>query len=90
MDSMEKEWIDCKTQMPPKNRKFLFSYYYGIGLGEWGQCYTTINGNSERTHEAYILVLSPAALLNPEEPFTWDESYMIYMEVKWKFLTEQI
>jgi Protein of unknown function (DUF551) len=77
------KWISVKDQMPPKDKKFIFSYHYGEGLGQWGQCYTTINGNSERTHESYILVLHPSEISDGNDPFKWDEEYMIYMEVKW-------
>lgn len=77
------EWIDCKSEFPPKKGKFLFKYHYGIGLGEWGQCYTIFNGNSERTHEAYILILWPTEILDGREPFQWKEDYMIDMEVFW-------
>lgn len=77
------EWFECKHTPAPKKGKFLFSYHFGIGIGEWGQCYTTINGNSERTHHAYILILWPSEILEGDVPFEWDEEYMIEMEVSW-------
>lgn len=77
------KWIDCKIQLPPKDRKFLFSYHCGIGLGEYGQCYTISHGNSERTHKAYILILNPSDILAGEDPFTWNDEKMIEMDVKW-------
>lgn len=76
-------WIKCKNALPPKDCKFLFAYYFGIGLGVWAQCYKTVNGNSERTHEAYILILHPSDILNGDDPFCWDEKYMIEMDVSW-------
>ncbi len=77
------EWIKASDMMPPKDCKFLFSYYYGIGLGEWGQAYTIINGNSERTHESYILILHPSEINDGELPFVWKEDKIIEMQVKW-------
>ncbi len=82
------KWISVKHLLPPKKTKFLFSYHYGIGLGEWGQCYTIINGNSERTHEAYILILWPSEILNGENPLQFDEKKMIEMEISWMPLPE--
>ena len=76
-------WISVKDKPAPREGKFLFSYYYGIGLGKWGQCYTTRNSNSERTHEAYILVLWPSQILDGQSPFQWTEEIMIEMEVYW-------
>ena len=81
---IEGTWIDCKKCHPPKNAKFLYKYHYGIGLGQWGKCYTTVNGNSERTHESYILVLHPAELLDHGHPFEWNEEKMVEMEVLWR------
>ena len=81
------EWIDVNDLLPPKNIKFLFNYYCGTGIGEWGQCFTVTNGNSERTHKCYILILNPSLLVgNQEEPFEWDEKKMIEMEVSWMHL----
>ena len=81
------EWISVKDLPARKNNKFLFSYFGGIGLGCWGQAYTTINGNSERTHEAYFLVLNPCDISEDQgEPFEWDEEKMIEMEVSWMAL----
>ena len=80
------KWISVKQEMPPKDKKFLFSYHCGEGLGEWGQCYTVFNGNSERTHEAYILILWPSAILDGNEPFCWSEEKLIEMDVKWMLL----
>ena len=77
------DWISVEDEAAPKKGKFLFSYHYGIGLGQWGQCFTTINGNSERTHEAYILILWPSEILEGEKPFEWDEEFMKEMEVSW-------
>jgi|GEM_PF-7028501 hypothetical protein len=75
-------WIKCEEKEAPKNEKFLFKYHYGIGLGEYGQCYTTFNGNSERTHEAYILILHPSEW-EEKNPFEWSHERMIEMEVSW-------
>ena len=77
------EWIKCSDRLPPKLGKFIYNYYYGIGLGEWGQCYTIINGNSERTHEAYILILWPHEILDGLFPYEWNDERMIEMEVNW-------
>jgi hypothetical protein len=77
-------WFDCKETPAPKEGKFLFHYDHGIGLGQWGQCYTTINGNSERTHEAYILILHPSEILDGSEPYCWSHEKMIEMGVSWK------
>jgi hypothetical protein len=78
------EWISVKIKTAPKDSKFLFSYHCGIGLGAWGQAYTNINGNSERTHSLYFLVLCPMDISeNNGEPFQWNEDKMIEMEVYW-------
>lgn len=77
------KWIKCIDLPAPKDGKFLFSYHYGIGLGEWGQCYTVINGNSERTHDAYILILWPSEILDGLDPIEFSEEKMIEMNVKW-------
>lgn len=77
------EWISVKNQPAPKEGKFLFSYHCGVGLGAWGQAYTTIQGNSERTHKLYFLVLWPMDISDDGEPFQWDESKMIEMDVYW-------
>ena len=82
------EWVKCAKKMPPKDQKFLFHYFYGTGIGEWGQCYSIINGNSERTHEAYILVLWPSEINDGNSPFIWDENYMNEMEVFWMLLPD--
>ncbi len=82
MEKNMNEWISVKDKPAPKNGKFLFHYHYGIGLGSWGQAYTTINGNSERTHEIYFLVLWPRDV-SEEEPMEFDEKKMIEMEVSW-------
>lgn len=77
------EWIKCSDNSAPKEGKFLFNYYYGTGLGEWGQCYTIINGNSERTHEAYILVLWPSEILDGSNPIIFSEEIMKDMKMSW-------
>lgn len=78
------EWISVKNKEAPKTRKFLFYYHCGIGLGNWGQAYTCINGNSERTHKSYFLVLWPMDISeNDGEPMQWDEKKMIEMEMYW-------
>lgn len=79
----ENHWINAQDTLPTKRRKFLFSYHSGTGLGQWGQCYTIINGNSERTHEAYILILDPQSILDGEEPFQWNDKKILEMEVSW-------
>jgi hypothetical protein len=84
------EWIKCSDQLAPKDKKFLFSYHCGIGLGCWGQAYTTINGNSERTYHSYFLVLTPMDISeNDGEPFIWGEKKMIEMEVSWMPLPDK-
>ena len=87
---MEKkmEWVSVKEKLPPKNEKFLFRYYYGIGLANWGKYYKIINGNSEYAGEKYILILWPSEIVAGEIPFEWDEEYIKYMEVEWMSLTE--
>ena len=77
------EWVKCSDQMPPKDKKFIFNYCYGIGLGQWGKCYKTRNGNSERTYDAYIFILHPSEIIDGNPPFFFTEEYMIEMEVKW-------
>ena len=77
------KWIKCSEQMAPKDEKFLFCYHSGIGFGQFGQCYTTINGNSERTHTAYILCLSTQDILDGEDLFEWDKNKVIEMDVYW-------
>ena len=76
------EWISVKDKSPPKDQKFLFSYYAGIRLAQWRQCYTTINGNIERTHEAFCLVLEPFDE-SEDERFEWPEDYLKYLDVYW-------
>jgi hypothetical protein len=84
------EWISVKDEPAPKTGKFLFYYHCGIGLGSWGQAYTTINGNSERTHHVYFLVLWPQDISeNDGEPMQWWESKMIEMDVYWRPLPER-
>lgn len=82
------EWISVKDRLPPKDEKFLFHYYCGIGLGAWGQCYSDFNNNSERTHSSYILVLFPYHEDEGIPPFYWDGEYLKYMDVKWQPLPE--
>ena len=77
------EWISVKDKLPPKDSKFLFSYFYGIGLGQYGQCYEILNGNSERTHNGYILILWPTEILDGSSPMTFEEDQMIEMEMHW-------
>lgn len=77
------EWISVKNKAAAKNGKFLFNYHCGTGIGEWGQAYTITNGNSERSHAAYILVLDPISINDGNEPFQWTEEYMIHMDVLW-------
>jgi hypothetical protein len=79
------EWIKCSTKMPPKQEKFLFHYDFGTGLGDWGQTYEIINGNSERRDERYILILWPSEVLESSmNIFEWNEEKMIEMEVYWQ------
>ena len=81
------EWIKCSVLNPPKDKKFIFSYFAGIGIGEWGQCFKIINGNSERSHFSYILILDPFLIVGDQEsPFEWNEEYMKIMEVSWMHL----
>lgn len=82
------EWIKCSDQPAPKVGKFLYSYHCGIGLGEWGQCYTINNGNSERSHKEYILILWPSEILDGNDPYTWNEEKMVEMDVSWMPLPE--
>lgn len=78
------KWISVKDKAAPKKDKFLFSYHYGVGLGNWSQAYTTFNGNSERTHEIYFLILWPMDISeNNGEPMQWTEEKMIEMDVMW-------
>lgn len=85
----DNQWIKCSDILPPKKGKFLFHYHCGIGLGSWGQAYTLINGNSERTHKIYFLVLWPMDISeNSDEPMRWNEEKMIEMEVSWMPLPE--
>ena len=83
------EWIKCTDEMPPKDRKFLFYYHCGMGLGAYGQGYTNILGNSERTHKIYFLVLWPMDISeNDGEPFQWNEEKLIEMKVLWRGLPD--
>lgn len=78
------EWISVKDKAAPKTGKFLFYYHCGIGLGCWTQAYTTINGNSERTHKCYFLVLWPCDISeNDGEPMQWSDDKMIEMDMYW-------
>lgn len=78
------KWISVKDKAAPKKDKFLFSYHCGVGLGNWSQAYTIFNGNSERTHEIYFLVLWPMDISeNNGEPMEWTEEKMIEMDVMW-------
>lgn len=81
---IEPKWISVRNELAPKSGKFLFYYHCGVGLGSWGQAYTTINGNSERTHKTYFLVLWPMDISeNDGEPFQWNEDKMIEMNIYW-------
>lgn len=77
------DWKYCKDELPPKNKIFVFNFYENIGLGRWGQCYTVFKGNSERTHEAYILIIDPQQILDGEDPYEWQDERMIEKELKW-------
>lgn len=83
------KWMRVQDQLPPKDVKFLFHYEYGTGLGEWNQCFTTINGNRERTHEGYILITWPSAINDGEAPWDCDEKYMLRFEMFWMFLPKE-
>lgn len=76
-------WIKCSNRLPPKDCKFLFSYSYGIGLGNWSHAYQVIQGNSERIDEKYILVLWPSEINDGDSCFQWDEKKLIEMDVSW-------
>lgn len=82
------KWTKCSDQMPPKDEKFLFSYHYGIGLGQWGLHYKIIHGDSERFPEGYVLILHPVEINGGDSPFQWDEEYMIKMKVEWMLLPD--
>lgn len=86
--SFEWNWIKCSEQMPPKDAKFLFHYHYGIGLGNWGNHYKIINGNSERVFDGYCLILWPSEINQGQSPFQWTEKDMLEMEVSWMPLPE--
>jgi len=79
-------WVKCRHREAPKDRKFLFYYHCGMGLGAWSQGYTTSNGNSERTHHCYFLVLYPCDESENDTPFQWSETYMVEMDVSWREL----
>lgn len=79
-------WTSVKDKMAPKNSKFLFKYRFGIGLGEWGQCYEDVNGNSELGKKAYILILWPSEIVAGEQPLEVNEEEMIDLEMEWKAL----
>ncbi len=82
-------WISVNDKEVPKTGKFLFSYHCGIGLVSWGQAYTTVNGNSERTHEIYFLILWPQDISeNNGEPMQWNDEKMKEMDVYWMPLPE--
>lgn len=84
------EWISVKDKLPPKDEKFLFHYYYGIGLGAWGPCYENRNNNSECTHEAYIMVLWPVHEdYSPSHTFYWDYEALIEFDVYWQPLPKE-
>ena len=82
------EWIDVKDRLPPKEGKFLFYYYYGMGIGQWGQSYEIIMGNSERDNEKYILVLHPTEINDGGEAYQWDGDKLIEMDIYWRPLPE--
>jgi len=82
------QWISVKDQLPPKDSKFLFSYYYGVGLGLWNQVYRQFNGDSNREGFSYYLVLTPSDPSEGDETFVWDENKMIEMDVFWMPLPE--
>jgi hypothetical protein len=82
-------WIKCSERLPPKNRKFLFHYHYGIGLAQWEQSYEIINGNSERQDKKYLLILWPSEINDgSSEVFQWDNKTMVDMKVSWMPLPE--
>lgn len=77
-------WIKCSDRMPPKTGKFLFHYWAGIGIGNYGHTYKIINGSSERSNDKYILVLWPSEISAGFTcPYEWEEKDMIEMEVSW-------
>ncbi len=82
------EWSKCSEKQPPKDVKFLYYYYGGIGLGQWSQCYTDIIGNSERTHEGYILILHPSEINDGQDPWQTEIEDMIACEMFWMPLPE--
>ena len=82
------QWIDCKSQLPPKEGKFLYSYFYGVGLGEWGKRYAFVYGKSRPTSDSYILVLWPSEIENGDTPIHLNEQEMIEMEMFWMPIPE--
>lgn len=78
------EWISVSEQEAPKTGKFLFSYHYGIGIGEWANTFQHRNGDSFLTDvKKYILILWPSEILQGCDPMEWDNGKMIEMEVHW-------
>lgn len=78
------DWISCNDCLPPKIRPFLFTYDMGFGIGDWQQCYKIINGNSEKTHFAYVLVNVCDRDLNDNVHYHWDDDHMKAMDVLWR------
>ena len=79
------KWIKCSEKLPPKQEKFLFHYYYGIGLGSWGTKYTYFDGDSwDQGEKIYLLILWPQEARDSKgDIYEWDENYMIEMGVSW-------
>lgn len=77
------EWIHVTKELPPKDRKFLYLYAFGIAFGQWGQMYAIKNGNSERIQEGYIIILHPVEINDGNSPLQWDENYMKDMGGFW-------
>ena len=80
------KWAKCRDALPPRDRKFLFSYSGGVGLGNWGRTYKTVHGHSMPDVYKYCLVLWPSEIVAGESPFQWSEETMVEMDVEWQYM----
>lgn len=81
------EWIKATDQMPPKESKFLFHYYFGIGIGDWSRIYHFQDGGHSYLSDEYryclVLWASEHKKGMEEKAMQWDEEKLIEMKISW-------
>lgn len=79
-------WKKCESEVPPKDRQFLLSWYGKIGIGCWGPTYKmTGPGHSQYWEHKYIIVLraEEMARYSNDEAIEWDENDIVSNEAYW-------